>query len=178
MGDQIRRWLLLWIALIAAPADAGERWAWVGRAGDRRPVVIDLVRADVVVEHAPIATGIAIGSSGGAARIEVVDQSDGVRVGDQYPARPAVAAMADCLPPADERGDYWTYPARFSVRVRLRPGQSLRIRLKQGNIRLPADLGGIDAATADGLTKCALTCTADVLRELLDGSGASLLTLD
>jgi thiamine biosynthesis lipoprotein len=34
------------------------------------------------------------------------------------------------------------------------------------------------AAVADGLTKCALTCTAEVLRRLLDEFGASLLTLD
>jgi thiamine biosynthesis lipoprotein len=34
------------------------------------------------------------------------------------------------------------------------------------------------AATADALTKCALTCTADVLRGLLDKFGASLLTID
>jgi thiamine biosynthesis lipoprotein len=34
------------------------------------------------------------------------------------------------------------------------------------------------AATADALTKCALTCTTEVLRRLLDEFGASLLTLD
>jgi FAD:protein FMN transferase len=34
------------------------------------------------------------------------------------------------------------------------------------------------AAIADALTKCALTCTADVLRSLLDEFGASLLTRD
>ena len=46
---------------------------------------------------------------------------------------------------------------------------------------LPGHAVGVfapDAATADALTKCALTCTADVLRELLDGCGASLLTPD
>jgi thiamine biosynthesis lipoprotein len=35
-----------------------------------------------------------------------------------------------------------------------------------------------DAAAADALTKCALTCTADVLRRLLDEFGASLVPLD
>jgi FAD:protein FMN transferase len=34
------------------------------------------------------------------------------------------------------------------------------------------------AATADALTKCALTCTSDALRCLLDEFAASLLTLD
>jgi thiamine biosynthesis lipoprotein len=34
------------------------------------------------------------------------------------------------------------------------------------------------AAVADALTKCALTCTAEVLRRLLDEFGASLLALD
>lgn len=35
-----------------------------------------------------------------------------------------------------------------------------------------------DAAAADALTKCALTCTADTLQRLLDEFGASLLALD
>jgi len=34
------------------------------------------------------------------------------------------------------------------------------------------------AAAADALTKCALTCAPDVLRQLFDGFSASLLTLD
>jgi hypothetical protein len=144
------RWLVLCAAVASTPVAANATWRWTGKADDRRAVVIDLVRGDVTVERAAAETSIAIESSSEDSQVEAVEQADSVHVSDRYPARSAVAAMADCLPPADERGDYWTYPVRFSVRVRLHPGQPLRIRLKQGNIRLPESLGRIDAATADG----------------------------
>jgi FAD:protein FMN transferase len=48
-------------------------------------------------------------------------------------------------------------------------------------IELPGRGVGVlapSAATADALTKCALTCSPDVLRRLLDEFSASLLTID
>ena len=151
MSDQIRFWLLPWLALIAAPAVAGDAsWTWADRGNGSRAITIDLVRGDVSVERSPAEARIAIDGSSDAAQVEAVEQPGTVRITDRYPARSTVASTAECLPPADARGDYWSYPARFAVRVRLRPGQPLRIRLKQGDIWLPTTLDGIDAETADG----------------------------
>lgn len=150
-GKQIVRWALLWIGLAASPTAARPgNWVWTGKASDEREITIDLVRADVLVERAPVSTSIAIDSSIDAARVEAVERNGSIHIGDRYPPRSSIVAMADCSPPADDRGDYWSYPARFAVHVRLGPGQPLRIRLKQGNIRLPAHLHAIDAATSDG----------------------------
>jgi FAD:protein FMN transferase len=95
-------------------------------------------------------------------------------------------------------------PQAYEIELRI-PGSSRRLLLESGALAVSAPktarspsghrgfysrVTGVEvsghpvgvlapaAAVADALTKCALTCTADVLRSLLDEFDASLLALD
>jgi thiamine biosynthesis lipoprotein len=95
-------------------------------------------------------------------------------------------------------------PQAYEIELRI-PGSSRRLQLASGALAVSAPktarspsghrgfysrVAGVEvsghpvgvlapaAAVADALTKCALTCPADVLRRLLDEFGASLLALD
>ena len=107
--------------MILALALAAATWTWNGPSADGRTITLDLVRAEVVIEPVVGPSRIAIEAAESAASIEIVERDRAVLIGDRYPERRAIASLAECLPPVDPRGDYWTYRSGSSCACTSRP---------------------------------------------------------
>ena len=103
-------------------------WSWSSDAAPGMALRIDLVRADVTVvpsrDGRISVTLEAEGSPDDAARvwIDVSRQGGAVVVGDRFPIRPPWTFPTECLPPPDERGDFWLVSTRLRVVVAVPKG--------------------------------------------------------
>jgi hypothetical protein len=101
-------------------------------------VHIDLIRADVTVVpsdngHVTV-TIVAEGSAEDAARlwIDVTEKDGGYSLSDRFPRRSALAFSKECLPPPDERGDYWLVSTKLRVTVAAPTGSRPHISVVEG----------------------------------------------
>lgn len=128
---------------------AAPDWRWQGTA-DR--IDIDLVQADVRIVEAPGEPSVRIrgeGPGAGAVTFTALSAEGVTHIRDRYPDRGRWSR--ECLPPADERGDFWAYPIRLKVTVAVRPGTPLRIRVMRGNIHATGVGGPLDLGSGDGI---------------------------
>ena len=133
-------------ASIATPT--APDWRWQGTA-DR--IDIDLVQADVRVIEMPTEPSVRIrreGPDAGAVTFTAVSADGVTRIRDRYPDRGRWSR--ECLPPAEERGDFWAYTIRLKVTVSVPPGTPLRVRVMRGNIRAAGAIRLLDLGSGDG----------------------------
>jgi hypothetical protein len=142
--------LLALLLNLDAPAVA-EAWEWRGAAG---ALDMDLVRADVriIVKNGPSEVRIVPrGDDAAAVTFSAAAAGDVVRIRDLYPAR--ARWLDDCLPPVDERGDYWTHVVPLQVTIQVPPESHLRVRVISGNIHTSAVSAGFDLKSRDGVVQ-------------------------
>jgi hypothetical protein len=144
--------LLAWMALVSGPASAqnfnaqrvvlpdGDTWNWTQPASDVRALEINLVRASVVIEpsNAPIAELIIFADSGqnhqSAVSIVVSEHNGQYRISDRYPPRSPISHQAECLPPIDERGDFWHYNVLLKAKLRVPRHMIVSVRTMAGGV--------------------------------------------
>jgi hypothetical protein len=121
----------------AAPAaPAAPFWTWSSPAGRTKRLDIDLIRGRIriVRREGPVAVEIfrELGD-GRAAEVEIKLEAQGeeAAIMDAYPPR---IGGDECLPPVDERGDYWTNQARFEAVVRAPRSVHVSARVKDGAV--------------------------------------------
>lgn len=82
----------------------------------------------------------------------VAAAADGaVRIRDAYPSRSNWTK--ECLPPAEARGDYWSYVVPMRVTVTIPAGTRLRVRLLSGDIHARTASASFDLQTRDGIVE-------------------------
>lgn len=117
------------------------QWHWSGPSSHAETVRIDLVRADVKIvasiDNKFLVRIVAEGTTEDAGRVWIdVTQKDGTYVlSDRYPQRPPWTMLSECLPPSDERGDFWLVSTRFKVVVAAPRGIRPVVTLKSGTVR-------------------------------------------
>lgn len=115
-------------------------WSWAEPLTPNRVVDLQLVRADVRVESSTsgqlevyaIAQGDPSHAEAVLLKTEVTE--GGISLVDQYPARSVRLAPRECLPPAGDRGDYWTYQTRLRLTLRVPIGASVTGVIMSGGI--------------------------------------------
>lgn len=116
--------LALATAPVTSPAIATDlsheaRWAWSGSANDRRPLIIRLVRGSISVVRRPGPVEIsirAVSKSSPAVRYDLEAGAEAITVTDRYP--PAARwSRSECLPPMDQRGNFWDSDVRAEARI-------------------------------------------------------------
>lgn len=133
--------LLVSISFVAGPVEAqsvgiertshpgGATWKSAKPVIDVRSLEIDFVRASVQIEpsDAPNVELIKLADAEpnhrSAVSIVISEQDGQYRITDRYPARAASSQWVECLPPIDERGDFWHYDV--SLKVKLRVSQNM-----------------------------------------------------
>jgi hypothetical protein len=96
-------------------------WTWESLNREPRPLVIRLVRGSVEIRRraGPVrveVTRSARLSDPFEAAITVSERSDQILISDRYPVRASVN-YRECLPPLDERGDFWSSDVRLMAVV-------------------------------------------------------------
>lgn len=131
-----------WVEPLQPRLSAGlPQWQWSGPSNQALTVRIDLVRADVkIVASSDDMVSVRIvteGTTEDAARVWIdVAQKDGSYVlSDRYPQRSPWAMLPECLPPSDERGDFWVVSTRFKVIIAAPRGTHPLVTLKSGTVR-------------------------------------------
>ena len=119
--------------LARASATLGDPWQWQGRPGDRRALVLKLVRgsARVVRRAGPVELVITrLSPSGGANGVSILieEQPRAVTIVDHYPAR-RLRTWTECLPPEDERGAFWDSDVVLDATVYAPEGVSVRAEI-------------------------------------------------
>jgi hypothetical protein len=135
---------------LSAPALATE-WNW--RAAATR-IDLDFVRANVQIisrKGVPEIRVVPGGDDVAAVTFSAVEVDGVVRIRDRYP--PRARWPGDCLPPVDERGDYWTHVVRLEVTILVPPQTRLRVRVTSGNIVTSAASGDFDLKSWDGVVR-------------------------
>ena len=125
--------------LVPSTGPGLPRWRWT--APDPRAALrIDLVRADVtIVRSSDNRLSISIAATGGIEdanrlRIDVTEKNDGYVLSDRFPPRSMIVAPKECLPPPDERGDFWLISTKLRVVVAAPTGWEENIVVNQGSI--------------------------------------------
>ena len=114
-----------------------QRWSHTIAVGDE--VDIDLIRAQVTVqEGTSTAVEFEMIAEAPPGQEHVLsarlDWSPGKLVlSDRFP--PRLGLMSECLPPADERGDYWTTSARLRIEVWLPRNVRLKVHVRDGEVK-------------------------------------------
>jgi hypothetical protein len=144
--------LLAWMALVGGPAAAqnlnaqrlvlpdGDTWNWAQPVSAVRALEINLLRANVVIEpsNAPIAELIISVDSDqdyrSAVSIVVSEHNGQYRISDRYPPRSAMSQQAECLPPIDERGDFWHYNVLLNAKLRVPRRMIVSVRTMAGGV--------------------------------------------
>ena len=136
---------------VSAPLPSPPHWEWRGAANE---IDIDLARADVRIvatRGAPAIRIVATGADAAAVAFSATPADGMVRIRDRYPPRGRWAD--ECLPPVDERGDFWTYAVPLEVVISVPPGTRLRVRVMAGDIRASGASAGFDLQTASGVVQ-------------------------
>ena len=126
--------------LAPSPAPGLPRWQWTGPSTHAALVRIDLARADVTIlpsaDNRLVVTIIAQGSVEDAARmwIDVAEKDGGYILSDRFPLRSALALPKECLPPPDERGDFWLVSTKLRVTVAAPSGWLPRVSVSEGSV--------------------------------------------
>jgi hypothetical protein len=89
-----------------------------------------------------------------AVTLSAVSVDGVVQIRDHYP--PRVRWPNDCLPPVDERGDYWTHAVPLRVTIQVPPKTRLRVRVTSGNIVTTAASAEFDLKSSDGTVQQSL----------------------
>jgi hypothetical protein len=144
---------LLPVPAMSAPAvpPLAQPWSWHDAVEAGTVIDIDLIHADVTVTSATNDALVRIRPTGESAEAVVFSArstAGSVRIRDTYPTRSPY--FTECLPPVDERGDYWTYRVPLKVSVAVPRGAQLRIRLKSGAVVIADGVRVLDARTDDG----------------------------
>lgn len=121
-------------------ADSLDHWIALAPPGSAEPITLDLIRADVRIEPSPNGAAelrIHATRPDHAARIalRLHRHRQGIAITDLYPTRSPVAAMAECLPPPDARGDFWLADAGLEVVVRVPARRRVTVHLRDGTLR-------------------------------------------
>ena len=117
------------------------QWEWSGAVAQASGMRIDLVRADVTIvtstDDRLTVKIVAEGSAEDASRVWInVSLKDGVQMlSDRYPERSPWAILAECLPPSDERGDYWIVTTKFRVVIAAPRGTRPAVTVMSGTVR-------------------------------------------
>jgi hypothetical protein len=143
---------LAWMALVGEPAAAqnfnaqyvvlpdGDTWNWTQLASDVRALEINLVHANVVIEPSDtlIAELVIFADSDqnhrSAVSIVVSEHNGQYRISDRYPPRSAISHQAECLPPIDERGDFWHYNVLLKAKLRVPRHMIVSVRTMAGGV--------------------------------------------
>ncbi|KRC82433.1 hypothetical protein [Sphingomonas sp. Root241] len=142
--------LLSLLSSLDTPAVA-EAWEWRGAAA---VIDVDLVRADIriIVKDGPSEVRIVPrGDDAASVTFSAASAGDVVRIRDRY--LPRARWPNDCLPPVDERGDYWTHMVPLQVTIQVPPESHLRVRVISGNIHTSAVSAGFDLKSRDGMVQ-------------------------
>lgn len=113
------------IIVESVPRSADETWVWRKPSIHVQSVDINLVRANIVVEPSDSANVeviiVAEGDRGvdSAVSFVVSQQDKRYRVVDRYPAKSSKINSIECLPPVDERGDFWNHQVALTVTLRV-----------------------------------------------------------
>jgi hypothetical protein len=142
--------LLSLLSSLDTPAVA-EAWEWRGAAA---VLDMDLVRADVRIITGKGPSEVRIvprGDEAAGVTFSAASAGEVVRIRDLYP--PRARWLRDCLPPVDERGDYWTHVVPLQVTIRVPPESHLRVRVISGDIHASTASGGFDLKSRDGVVQ-------------------------
>ena len=118
-----------------------SNWRWHVAATPNTTVQIDFIRADVTIvpstDNRLVVTIVAEGPVEDAARLWIdVTEKDGAYVlTDRFPRRSMLAFPSECLPPPDERGDFWLVSSKLRVTVAAPSGWRPHISVKEGRVR-------------------------------------------
>ena len=144
--------LLAWMTLVAGPAVAqnfdservvlldGNTWNWTQPVSDVGTLEINLVRATVVIERSNATVAELIVSAGSdqdhrsAVSIVVSEHNGHYRISDRYPPRLAISHRTECLPPIDERGDFWHYNVLLKAKLRVPRHMIVSVRTMAGSV--------------------------------------------
>ncbi len=128
--------------LAALPANVAAThdqpfWAW-NQHTPTGVIDIDLIRADVKVvrREGPVEIRIVrLPGTGRASEVKIAASQvdDILNVRDLYPTR-VLAGRAECLPPLDERGDFWHDDVRFAATIWAPPAIQVTVRVKDGQV--------------------------------------------
>ena len=126
--------------LAPSPAPGLPHWQWTAPATRDTAMRIDLIRADVTIvpsndSHVAVMI-VAQGPAEDAARlwIDVTQNGGGYVLSDRFPRRSALAFPKECLPPPDERGDFWLVSTKLRVTVAAPTGWQLRVSVTEGSV--------------------------------------------
>jgi hypothetical protein len=126
--------------LAPSPAQGLPHWRWNAPSTRDITVHIDLIRADVTIvpsngNHVAV-TIVAQGPAEDAARlwIDVTEKDGGYVVSDRFPRRSMLAFPKECLPPPDERGDFWLVSTKLRVTVAAPSGWLPRVSVTEGSV--------------------------------------------
>ena len=144
--------LLASMTLVAGPAVAqnfdservvlldGDTWNWTQPVSDVGMLEINLVRATVVIERSNATVAELIVSAGSdqdhrsAVSIVVSEHNGHYRISDRYPPRPAISHRTECLPPIEERGDFWHYNVLLKAKLRVPRHMIVSVRTMAGSV--------------------------------------------
>ena len=127
--------------LASSPVGRLPRWQWAALADRKASMRIDLVRADVtVVSSADRRAIVKIATEGSAEDavglwIDVTNKERVYILSDRFPRRSILSYPTECLPPPDERGDFWLVPTKLRVTVAAPIGWPLRVMVADGSVR-------------------------------------------
>lgn len=126
--------------LAQSPVSGLPHWQWTAPSTRGAAVRIDLIRADVTIVPSPdshvAVTIIAEGSAEDAARlwIDLTEKDGGYVLNDRFPRRSALAFLKECLPPPDERGDFWLVSTKLRVTVAAPNGWLPHVSVSKGSV--------------------------------------------
>lgn len=126
--------------LAPSPTLGLPHWRWTAPSTGDATVRIDLIRADVTIvpsndSHVAVMI-VAQGLAEDAARlwIDVTEKHGGYVLSDRFPRRSALALPKECLPPPDERGDFWLVSTKLRVTVAAPSGWQPRVSVTEGSV--------------------------------------------
>jgi hypothetical protein len=126
--------------LAPSPAPGLPHWRWNAPSTRDITVHIDLIRADVTIvpsNDSHVAVTIVVqGPAEDAARlwIDVTEKDGGYVLSDRFPRRSMFAFPKECLPPPDERGDFWLVSTTLRVTVAAPSGWLPRVSVTEGSV--------------------------------------------
>lgn len=130
--------------LLAAP------WQWVGRdVGARGEISIRLIRGSVrataTAERSIIIRAQRHARRANPDQVEMIvsNAPEHIELTTRYPARSSFT-MTECLPPVDERGDFYRHDGKVDVDVDVPTGWSLHVEILECNSAMNFDLGELD----------------------------------
>jgi hypothetical protein len=126
--------------VIDAVRQSKESWVWKEKATAIRAFELDLVRADIEIlpSDDPAVELVMLTDHDSvyrpAVRLAISHSNGRYRIVDIYPARSANAGMIECLPPIDERGDFWRYPLALRVKLKVPRGMPVTVQTMAGTL--------------------------------------------